>query len=490
MKRVLLGLAALLATVAAIVIVRTLMFTPDERATGEPVGYTVDGDRIAQHLSEAIRFRTISRQVPDPADAAAFDAFIAWMAATYPEVHAAMDLTFINRHTMLFRWEGSDSTRAPGLLTAHHDVVPIVPGTEDAWEHPPFSGTIADGFVWGRGALDDKGAVIALMEAATLLIRDGFTPAQTLYFSFGHDEEIGGPNGAAAVAAYLEAQGIQLGWSLDEGSFVLDGIVPGVDAPVAMINVAEKGYVSLDLTAHAEGGHSSMPARDTAVTILAEALVRLRDAPVPGGLDGLTGEAYGTLARHMPFVQRMAFANQWLFGGMVEETISAVPSGNAMLRTTTAPTMLAGSPKENVLPITATATVNFRLHPRDTVEGVVAHVREAIDDARIEVTVRGGREASPVAGTDTAAYRAVSAAARGVFGSDVIVAPGLTVGGTDSKHYVKVSDNAYRFHPFVVDGSDLPRLHGTNERISIDNLAKATAFYMAFLRAMDADAGP
>lgn len=488
MKRLALGLAALVVLLVAVVLVRTFMYTPPGQEDRELVTHTPDRDVLAQRLSEAMQFRTISRQEPEPGDRQAFDGFIAWFGQTYPEAHAAMDRTLIAEQTILMTWEGKDTSAKPVLLTAHYDVVPVIPGTEDLWERDPFAGVIDGGYVWGRGALDNKGAIIVMMEAATLLLERGFQPERTIYFSFGHDEEIGGGTGAAGVVDHLKAQGVQLAWSLDEGSFVLDGLIPGVSKNVAMINVAEKGYVTIDLVATAQGGHSSMPPQDSAVTLLAEAIVKLRNAPVPGGLEGISGAAYGTLARHMPFMQRMAFANQWLFGGMIEDQLSAIPAGNAMLRTTTAPTMLTASIKENVLPINATATVNFRLHPRDTIETVVAHVQQVVGpDIEVRPRPRGGN-ASPVASTSSEGFMSIASAAQDVL-EDIIVAPGLTVAGTDSKHYAKVADDAYRFHPFVVTSEDIVTIHGTNERISIDNLVLGTDFFVQLMTTTKAPGG-
>jgi len=487
MKRILLGLVGLVALLAAVVLVRTLMFTPPAEDDVELVSNQPDRDKLARQLSEAIALPTISRQTPQPDDVETFEAFISWFEAAYPEVHAAMDRTLISDHTILLKWEGRDPDAKAVILTAHYDVVPVIPGTEDLWTQPPFDGAISDGYVWGRGALDDKAGVITLMEAATMLLAEGYTPPQTIYYSFGHDEEIGGGRGASAVVQYLKDQNVEVAWSLDEGSFILNGVVPGVSKNVALINVAEKGYVTLDLVATSQGGHSSMPTADSAVTLLAEAIVKLRNAPVPGGLDGLSGDAYDALARHMPFSQRMAFANKWLFGGLIEGMLSRIPAGNAMLRTTTAPTMLEASIKENVLPINAVATVNFRLHPRDTRESVADHVRRVVgDDIEVRMRPRGG-EASPVASTTSAGYRAIAQAARETV-ADLVIAPGLTVAGTDSKHYAKIAEDAYRFHPFIVGPDDVPTIHGTNERISIDNLVLATDFHVQLLRAMDAPA--
>lgn len=480
MKRVLLGVVAALILLVAVVLIRTFMFTPPALEQRELVTHSPDRDVLAQRLSQAIQFRTVSRQEPRPDDVVAFDAFIVWFEETYPAAHAAMERTLITDHTILMKWEGKDTGAKPVMLTAHYDVVPVIPGTEELWTQDPYAGVIDDGFVWGRGALDDKGAMIAMMEAATLLIERGFQPERTVYFSFGHNEEIGGAGGAGSVVKYLQDRNVRLAWSLDEGSFILDGLIPGVSENVAMINVAEKGYVTLDLVATAQGGHSSMPPKDSAVTLLADAIVKLRNAPVPGGLDGISGEAYTTLARHMPFSQRMAFANQWLFGGMIEDMLNAIPAGNAMMRTTTAPTMLSASIKENVLPINAIATVNFRLHPRDTVESVVAHVQAAVGpDIEVRTRPRGG-EASPVASTSAEGYLSIASAARDVL-ADVVIAPGLTVAGTDSKHYAKVADDAYRFLPFVITSDDVVTIHGTNERLSIDNLVLATDFFTQLL---------
>ena len=481
MRRLLLGLFVVLIGLAGVVLYRAATFLPPEPIKAESVAYVVDAQAIGARLSQAVQFATISQQPPVPTDPVPFERFIAWLAKTYPAVHDKLSRELIGGHTLLYKWNGKDPAGRPALLTAHYDVVPVIPGTEKDWKHPPFGGVIADGYVWGRGALDDKSAVIAMMEAVTYLLAEGFQPPQTIYLSFGHDEELGGDRGAAAVAAHLKAQKVRLAWSLDEGSFVLDGIVPGVPRPVASINVAEKGYLTVDLTARAAGGHSSMPPRETAVGILAQAIVKLQQAPLPGGLDGITGDSFAALARYMPFDKRLLFANPWLFGPLIESALAKSPVTNAAMRTTTAPTMLSGSVKENVLPIEATATVNFRLHPRDAPDAVVAHVKKAIADERVSITVRRADPASPVASIDSAAYHAIARAVRRVYG-DVGVVPGLTIAGTDSKHYQTVSDNAYRFNPMIITSQDLAGFHGTNERISIENLVRAARFYIDLMK--------
>lgn len=481
LKKPLLGLGAVVLVLTGVVVYRAAVFLPPEQAKVEPVAHVIDAQAVAVHLSQAVRFATISNQPPAPIDPAPFDGFVAWLAATYPEVHQGLSREILGNRTVLYKWAGKDSAAKPAMLAAHYDVVPVIPGTEGAWKHPPFAGDIAEGYVWGRGTLDDKGAVITILEAVTYLLKQGYKPQQTIYLSFDHKEELVGDTGAAAVVAHLKAQNIRLAWSLDEGSFVLDGIVPGLAQPVASINVTEKGYLTLNLTAHAAGGHSSMPPRETAVGILARVIVALEQAPLPGGLDGVSGEMFSGLARHMSFGKRVLFANQWLFGALIERELAKSPASNAMLRTTTAPTMLSGSVKENVLPIEATATVNFRLHPRDTPERVIDYVKNTIADDRVSIRMLLGYGASRVAAVDSPAFRAMANAVRQVYG-DAVVAPGITIAGTDSRYYETVADNAYRFNPMMISAQDLAGFHGTNERLSLENLVRATRFYIELIK--------
>lgn len=481
LKKPLLGLGAVVLVLTGVVVYRAAVFLPPEQAKVEPAAHVIDAQAVAVHLSQAVRFATISNQPPAPIDPAPFDGFVAWLAATYPEVHQGLSREILGNRTVLYKWAGKDSAAKPAMLAAHYDVVPVIPGTEGAWKHPPFAGDIAEGYVWGRGTLDDKGAVITILEAVTYLLKQGYKPQQTIYLSFDHREELVDDTGAAAVVAHLKAQNIRLAWSLDEGSFVLDGIVPGLAQPVASINVTEKGYLTLNLTAHAAGGHSSMPPRETAVGILARAIVALEQAPLPGGLDGVSGEMFSGLARHMSFGKRVLFANQWLFGALIERELAKSPASNAMLRTTTAPTMLSGSVKENVLPIEATATVNFRLHPRDTPERVIDYVKNTIADDRVSIRMLLGYGASRVAAVDSPAFRAMANAVRQVYG-DAVVAPGITIAGTDSRYYETVADNAYRFNPMMISAQDLAGFHGTNERLSLENLVRATRFYIELIK--------
>ena len=480
MKKLLQYLVVALLLVVGVVVVRTLMYNPPPFADITMVNIELDEQLLATHLSEAITYRTVSHQSSKDKQDEEFEMFIAWVKQTYPEVNQELELVMLNQ-TMLYKWQGTDETQKPILVTGHYDVVPVIPGSEAKWDHPPFAGEVVDGMIWGRGALDDKSGVVGILEAVTYLLKDGFDPSRTVYLSFGHDEEIGGPNGAGEVTTFLKKHEVQLAWSLDEGSFVLNGVFPGMDTMVAAINVAEKGSVTLDIVATAAGGHSSTPPKDTAVGMLARAIVKLEDHPIPGGLEGLSARMFDDIGRYLPFSMRVLFANQWLFGGAIDSQLSDSNTTNAMLRTTTAPTMLSGSIKTNVLPIEAIATVNFRVHPRDTPESITAYVEDLVADENITVRSRGGRGASEVSDWNSDGYKAIALSMREVYG-EIAVAPGLMIAGSDSRHYGKVADDAYRFNPFELGRDDMGGFHGTNEKIPVKGFAQGVRGYIQVIR--------
>ena len=457
--------SATLLLLIVIILINTLTHNPSRDDNLKKIVINFDEVRAISNLSDSIKFKTISGQNRSQESLEEFESFIQWLKKSYQLVATNTSLQRLN-DTLLFKWEGSNLNLKPILVTGHYDVVPVIPGTEESWDEPPYSGKVDSEYVWGRGALDDKSGVIGILEAVTHLIESGFKPARTIYLSFGHDEEIGGVNGAAEVAKYLAEKGIQLEWSLDEGSFLLEGFIPGVDKYVAAINVAEKGSVTLQVVGKATGGHSSMPTRSSAVGHLSKALVALDENRMPGGLEGLSLAMFDEISKHMPFVYKMAFANRWIFGGIVDSYLSRVPATNAMLRTTTAPTMLSASVKTNVLPIEAIALVNFRIHPQNSVEDVFAHVRGLVENENVEVRALSyaGRPASQVSSWESEGYKVIESSVKEIFG-DVIVAPGLMIAGSDTRHYGKVADNSYRFNPFPLSNKELAGFHGTNEKI-------------------------
>jgi carboxypeptidase PM20D1 len=482
-KTILKLVGAVLLILIAVQAYNTLRYAPQKTAITAVELPAVNETGVAERLGEAIRMQTISTATDMGTRGPEFQQFIDWLVSTYPNANAAMTRVIVGGLTPVYRWQGSDAALKPILLTAHYDVVPVAESGVEYWPHGPFSGAVADGFIWGRGALDDKSAVVAIMEAIEDLSKSGFTPKRTIYLSFGHDEEIGGQHGAASAVAYFKDNNIRMAWSLDEGSMILKDVIGGLKAPVASINVAEKGYLSLDIIARAEGGHSSLPPRDTAVSTLAKALVNLQSAPVPGGLSGVSREFFQGLGPHFSLVKRVLFANMWFYQPVLEMVLSGSPATDAMMRTTKAPTMLAGSAKDNILPQEAIATVNYRIHPRDSIQSVIEHTRAMIDNPEIEIKMRDGfgNEPSAVSDKDGAGFKALSNTFQQVFG-DLIVVPGLTVAATDSVHYSQVSDDSYRINPFVFTGEDIKRLHGRNERISVQGMGQAVQFYSMLIR--------
>ena len=479
LKKLFLSALVILFILLSIALYRTFTHTPS--LTGIIAGELISIDEVkaSQNLAASIRFKTISYQDEEMFPNKEFNNFIKWAAETYPEFHRLTEVEQLE-HSLLFKWQGSDSTLAPILFEGHHDVVPIIPGTEDLWQENPFAGVISNNRIWGRGALDDKSGVIGLMEAATYLIKSNFHPKRTIYFSFGHDEEVGG-GGAALITEKLRQEGVQLLWSLGEGSFVNKDFFPGIDQFIAPINVAEKGSANLMIIAKAKGGHSSTPPKKTAVTILAEALVKLENEPLPGSLEGLSAAMFNEVSKHMPFGYRFLFANRWLFGGVLDSQLSSTPVINAMIRTTTAPTMLNGSIKSNVLPIEATALINFRLHPRDTTESVTKHVRRVVGSNDVEVRFLGGREASEISSWDSPGFKIVSSSLKKVYG-EIIPVPGLMIAASDTRHYSKIADNSFRFNPFFIVPKDMTGIHGTNESIEVNSFISGIKTYVEIIR--------
>jgi carboxypeptidase PM20D1 len=451
-------------------------------AAGLPPGARAEdgADAAVGRLAEAIRFPTVSHQDPAQRQRDVFLGFHEFLARSFPRVHAELEREVVAGLSLLYTWPGRDASRAPILLTSHFDVVPVVPETLDDWEHSPFEGVVAGGFVWGRGAIDDKAGVLATLEAVEGLLAEGFVPAQTVYLAFGHDEEIGGDEGAAGIAKLLRERGVRLVFSLDEGLVVTEGIVPGVTQPVALVGIAEKGYVTLRITAHAAGGHSSRPTGDSAIGKLAAAITALEANPMPARVDGPAAQMLDAIAPHASFPLGFVLGNRALFGPLVTSRLAADPSSNALIRTTTAVTMLEAGVKENVLPPTASAIVNFRLVPGDTVRQVEEHVRSVVGPEIAIETIRGD-EASKVADAGSPSFAVVRRSIEAVF-PDALVVPGLVLGGTDTKHYGQVAEQAYRFAPMRARPEDVPRAHGTNERIAVANYAEMIRFYATLLR--------
>lgn len=496
LKRILLIGGGIFALLIGVILFRTFSYGGEPAGVREitlPEAPGIDGTLAAEHLGAAIRFKTISYVAggPSPEEAGPWLDLQAWMETTYPAFHAAANKeTIPGGYSLLFTWTGSDSSLNPILLMAHQDVVPVNEGTESDWEAPAFAGEIKNGYVYGRGAIDDKSSMVSQFEALDALAKTGFRPKRTILFMLGHDEEVSG-SGAEAGIALLKSRGVKPEMALDEGYMVIDPS-PLTGKAMAFIGIAEKGYLTLDITITATGGHSSTPPRDSGTVRLARALIAIDENQMPSHLsEAPAADLFALTAGDMPFMQRMAFANQWLFGGMIDKSMAGIPVANAMIRTTTAPTMLTASAKENVLAQRATAMVNFRIHPADTVEDVIAHVKDVTKGIEgISVTASGdgieGTPASPVSAVDNLAYGVLSAVAADI-SDGAPVAPALVLGATDSRYAAAITDSVYRFVPAVMSGEELTGFHGTNERIRADNIGRMSTGYAKIILAMDAN---
>ncbi len=483
LKRVLLGLLALLALLALVGVVNT--WRQGSRQVNVPplAPIAVDELAAAESLAAAIRAKTVSSRDDAALNADQFQALHAHLQARYPKLHATLKREVVAGLSLLYTWPGSDPSAKPILLMAHQDVVPIAPGTENDWSAEPFAGTTKDGFVWGRGSWDDKANLIAQMEAVEMLVASGFKPKRTVYLAFGADEEAGGLRGAKAMAALLAERKVKLDFVIDEGLLITDGVMPGLKAPAALVGIAEKGFMSVLLQVSATPGHSSMPPPPgtSAIAMMSAALKQLDEQQLPAGITGVAREMFARIAPEMSGFGRVALSNLWLFGPLVRKQLEAGASTNAMLRTTTALTIVNAGNKENVLPGRAEATVNYRLLPGDSTASVLAHVKKAVANDRFELSVLpGAAEPSKVAPTDSASYKLIERTVRELF-PGTVVAPGLMIGGTDSQHFENVSDHIYKFSPVRAKVEDLPRFHGTNERISTSNLAELIRFYHRIL---------
>jgi carboxypeptidase PM20D1 len=438
----------------------------------------IDADRAAQRLAQAVRFRTVASATDPQTNLSEFLQLHAYLERQFPLVHASLKRELVGTASLLYTWQGSDASMAPALWVAHQDVVPA--DHDETWSLDPFVGAVKDGYIWGRGSWDDKGGLMAQMEAIEALLAKGYRPKRTLYLAYGRDEELGGAGGAKTIAALLQSRKLRFDYLLDEGMVVTEGLLRGFDAPVAMVGIAEKGYMTLRLSTTAKSGHSSMPPAQMAIGRLSKALSRLEQHPMPARLDGAALEMFETLAPEASGVSRVLLSNLWLTRPLLESQLSKTPLTNALMRTTTALTVVRAGEKDNVLPSSAEALVNFRLLPGNKPEDVAAYVKSVVgDDIQVQ-PLRAPESASGISRTDVPAYAAIHRSIKEAM-PGVIVVPGLVVGGTDSKHYEHLAENIYRFRPVRVGPNDTTRIHGGDERVSVKNYAEMVFFFQRVL---------
>lgn len=481
-KKTLLVLVVLITVIILAMVIKTLTVT-SKQVKAEPADkFIVDKNTAANHLAGAIKIETISYEDHSKIKTNNFLSFHKYLGSTYPKVHAVLSKEVVN-YSLLYKWKGTDDSLKPMLLMAHMDVVPANEKTIKDWAYPPFAGKIADGFIWGRGTLDMKNSLIGIMEAVEGMINKGFHPKRTIYIAVGHDEEIGGKNGNIKIAELLKSRGVKLEYVIDEGSYIIQNMVPGITGNVALIGISEKGLMNVELTAKGEASHSAIPPKETTVGILCNAVAKVEKNKCDAKIAGPVKEFLNYCAPEMSFLYKAIFANLWITDGLVKSIFSNIKTMNAFIRTTTAPTMLEGSDKSNVMPSVAKAVINFRIVPGDTTDSVLKYVQNTINDPRVTVKAQGneGQNPSPVSNVDSKNFTTLQKAIRQIF-PDTIVAPSLVIGGTDSRHYSELSNDIYRFMPTIINAKDTVRFHGIDERISIDNFENLIRFYMQLIQ--------
>ena len=476
MKRILSLLFLLLLLLLGFMTYNSMQFSSKQISRESIPALTVDEATI-DRFSNALQIKTISPEQPEDFDSLAFFQFNDYLKSTYPLTDSLLLKKRFGQFSHLYQWEGSNPDLKPVILMAHLDVVPVIEENLPDWKHPPFAGKVENDTLWGRGTIDDKIGVIGLLEATERLLEAGYQPQRSLYLSFGHDEEIGGLQGAKVIVDYLKDQGVEAEYVLDEGGTISQGIIPGITKDVALIGVAEKGYVSLELSVKKEGGHSSMPEKESAIDLLAAAIVKVKSQPFPAKLAGPIAGFIEYLGPEMGGFNRFIFANRWLFGSIITGVYEKTGSGNALVRTTTAPTIFNAGVKDNVIPQNAKATINFRILSGEDSNSVMERVKALINDPRIQV--KKGRmqsEPSKVSSINSFGFQQLQGTIAEVY-PDALVAPFLVIAGTDAKHFEPIAQDIYRFSPMIINPSNIKSFHGLNERIAISDFKQAVRFY-------------
>ncbi|MCB9282876.1 MAG: M20/M25/M40 family metallo-hydrolase [Lewinellaceae bacterium] len=457
-------------------IARAILFSSRQIAV-EPLPTDVAPDSAAIRLSEALQIPSLAGS-----DSLVFSRLDSLLRLHFPLAFNQLQVERIGSGSLLLKWPGRQAKLNPVLFMGHLDVVPA---DSAHWTHPPFSGTIADGFIWGRGAIDDKMSVWAMLESIELLIGEDYYPDRTLYLAFGHDEESQGKEGAKKISQWLSDRDVHLDFVLDEGSFVISDALAGLDVPLAAVAVSEKGFVSFTLRIdQEEGGHASMPPSYTAVGEMAHALERIREHPFPATLSGVTGQFFDYIGPEMNGFNRFVLANRWLFAPLLIHRLSADPAANAIIRTTAAPTLIQGGIRDNVLPLQVDATVNVRILPGETIASAQAYLEKIIDNPAIKITIADsnyGGDPPPASSTEAFGFQVLQKTIGEIF-PEAVVAPSISAGYTDSRHYREVTDQIYRFSPILLSKEDLKGMHGVNERISEDNFLRMIRFYRQLIR--------
>ena len=461
---------------ASIVFIRALLFRPRPDTATDKKELTVPRDAAVNSLSEMIKCRTVSNIERNLEDEAEFLRFEKLLTTLFPTVYEKCEARKVGDRAILIKWKGKSPT-SPTVLMAHYDVV-FADG--DGWQHPPFSGDVADGYVWGRGSIDTKVTLNAILTAAEALIKDGFVPERDIYMAFGGNEEIGG-NGAPSIVDWFIENNVTPGIVLDEGGAVVDKVFPGVNSPCALIGIAEKGMLNVRYSVSGIGGHSSAPSPESPVGILSRACRRVEKRPFKLRFTPPARRMLDTVARHSSFGYRLIFANLWLFTPIIN-LITRKNGGElgALLRTTVAFTQMRGSEGMNVIPPYAEMVSNHRIIPGETFTSVVSRIKKTVADERVKIDVIYGMDPSRISKTDGEGWERLTRVAKNTW-DGAVVSPYLMLACSDSRHWGKISDAVYRFSPLYLTAEERASIHAHNERIPTDKVVTAVEFYTRFI---------
>ncbi|XP_030624855.1 N-fatty-acyl-amino acid synthase/hydrolase PM20D1.2 [Chanos chanos] len=438
------------------------------------------------NFKEAIQIPTVSFSETE-FNLTALHEFDKLLRRVFPNVFSSglVKHDVIANYSHLLSVRGTDPLLVPYMLLAHIDVVPA--NEQDGWEAPPFSAKEIDGFIYGRGTIDDKQSVMGILQALENLLEKGYKPRRSFYIGLGHDEEVNGFNGAVNIVAELKRQGVQLEFVLDEGLAVLDGVINGLDGPAALIGISEKGHATVKLSVTTKPGHSSMPPSESSIGILAAAVKRLEENPMPRLFgEGPERSTFEHLAHKFGLPLRFIMSNMWLFSSLMGRVMERRPDTNAFVRTTTAVTMFHSGVKINIIPSQAEAYVNLRIHSAQTLQEVLDLIHLKVADDRVKIELKGGFDPLPISSYDEKSFgfQIIKKTVLDMF-PQVTVAPGICIGNTDSRHYTELTSNIYRFAPTWFKPGDSQRFHGVNERISIKNYEEIVVFYFQLIQNCD-----
>ena len=461
----------------AIICIRVALFNPKTSTRSESREVNFDEELAINALQQMIECKTISDRDKSLEDDAEFDKFQALLPMLFPLLHKTCTLEHIGKRGLLYHLKGK-SDQSPTVYMAHYDVVPA---DDAAWQHPPFEALRENGEIWGRGTLDTKGTLCSALVAIETLLKDGFVPANDIYFAFGGDEEIMGFDAPAIVDALYE-RGIHPALVLDEGGAIVENVFPGVTSPCALIGTAEKGMINLEFSAKSSGGHASAPPPHTIVGLLAQAVTRIENKPFPAHLSPPVAEMFDTLGRHSSFVYKLIFANLWCFKGVLN-TLCKKTGGemNALMRTTCAFTKMSGGTALNVLASNASVNANLRLMNPDTTDSAKQYIENVVNDKNIQINVIDSNNPSPYSPSNSDGYARVRSAINQTW-PEAIVSPYLMVACSDSRHFTKISDNVLRFSAMELSNEDRKRIHGHDERIKETTFFDAIRFYLRIIQ--------